>query len=104
MIKSSDDINLNPIYTITTIRGPLSRNTRCVGFYHELETAIEAVKDNAMDINEAGYYHYAVVEKVNIGIYNFEMEEHWFRWHPEKGYQPCEKPENFKRIVAFGIG
>jgi len=97
-------INKNPIYTITTLRGSLYDRNRCVGFYHELETAIKAVEDNEMDINEMGYYHYAVVEKVNIGIYNFEMEEHWFKWWPEKGYVPIDKPDNFKRIVSFGMG
>ena len=96
--------NENPIYTITTIRGSLEGGQRCVGFYHEVENAIRAVEDNAMDINELGYYHYAVVEKVNIGIYNFEMEEIWFKWHPAKGYLKIDKPENFKRIVAFGMG
>ena len=99
-----DKLNRKPIYTITTLRGSLHGGRRCVGFYHELESAITSVEENDMDINEAGYYHYAVIEKVNIGMYNFAMEELWFKWHPEKGYQVVAKPKNFKSTIAFGMG
>jgi len=99
------DINMKSIYTITTIRGTVHEGIRCVGFAHELEKAIEWVEDNAMDINECRYYWFVVIEKVSPGIYNFDMEEVWFKWHTEKGYQRLdEKPEQFKRICAWGIG
>lgn len=101
------DINKEPIYTITTVRSP-SLNSRCVGFFHELETAIKAVEDNDLDISEEGYYHYAVIEKVGPGFYNLsniDVEEHeiWFRWR-NGGYDNCFKPDQFKRTVCFGIG
>jgi len=98
-------MNTNPIYTITTLRGTIHDGIRTVGFAHDLEDAIEWVEENAMDINECDYYWYVCIEKVNPGIYNFEMEEVWFKWHRTKGYQRLtDKPEQFKRICAFGIG
>ena len=93
-----------PIFTVTTLRGALHGGTRCVGFFHEVETAIQAVEENHCDMCEEGYYHYAVVEQVSPGIYHFDGVEYWFRWHRTKGYQKCDKPENFKRVVCFGIG
>jgi hypothetical protein len=92
------------IYTVTTLRGSLYGGTRCVGFYHDVENAKHAVEENACDINECGYYHFAVIEKVTPGIYNFELDTLWYRWDSTKGYQPCEKPERFKRVICFGIG
>lgn len=98
-------MNKNPIYTITTMRGSLYGGTRCVGFFHSKEDAIEAVENNSMDINEDGYYHYCVIEATQPGIYNFLQDETWFRWHNTKGYQKLTtKPEKFRRVVCFGIG
>ena len=100
----------DPIYTITTIRSPSFGQTRCIGFFHELEIAIEAVEDNAMDMNECGYYHYALIEKVGPGFYNLayigaEDHEIWFSWHNDQHkYIRCEKPDHYKRTVCFGIG
>jgi len=96
--------NKNCIYTVTTLRGALHSGTRCVGFYHDVRDAQKAVEENAMDINECGYYHFAVIEKVNPGVYNFGMDAWWYKWHNTEGYKPCDKPERFKRVVCFGIG
>ena len=101
-------MNKAPIYTITTLRGTIHDGIRCVGFSHDLQDAIDMVEDNAMDINEAGYYHYVVIEKTNPGIYNIELDNIWFKWRNDKkggaGYQRIEKPEQFKRVAGFGIG
>jgi len=99
------EINTEPIYTITTLRGTIHDGIRCVGYTHELQTAIDMVEDNAMDINECGYYHFAVIEKVLPGFYNIDTDHVWFKWNHEKGYQRLtEKPEQFKRVCGFGIG
>ena len=96
---------MKSIYTITTLRGNIHEGIRCVGFSHELKDAIELVENNAMDINEAQYYWYVVIEKVNPGIYNGTLEQVWFKWHKGKGYQKLsETPDQFKRTCWFGIG
>lgn len=100
------ELNREPIYTVTTLRGTIHDGIRCVGFTHELQTAIDMVEDNAMDINECRYYHFAVIEKVLPGFYGIELDHVWFKWdNVKKGYQRLtEKPEQFKRICGFGIG
>lgn len=100
------EINLKPIYTITTIRGTVHEGIRTVGFAHDLKDAIEWVEDNAMDINECDYYWFVVIEKVNPGIYNFELESVWFKWNrAEQKYQKLDAvPDQFKRICGWGIG
>jgi hypothetical protein len=97
---------MNPIYTITTLRGTIHEGIRCVGFAHDLKDAIEWVEDNAMDINECDYYWYVVIEKVNPGIYNFELDHVWFKWNrAEQKYKRLDDtPDQFKRVCAFGIG
>ena len=98
-------MNKNGIYTITTLRPSLFQDHRCVGFFHEQENAIKAVEHNDGDIYEGGYYPYVVIEKSLPGIYHFEIADIWFRWNRElKCYKSCEKPDNYKRTVCFGVG
>lgn len=38
------------------------------GFYYDLGKALKAVRENWTDINEAGFYDYAVIEPHNVGL------------------------------------
>ena len=98
-------IRTEPIYTITTIRGFLAGGSRAVGYFHKFEDADVALRDNVMDINECGYYPYAVIEPVEEGIYMHPREEHWYRYNKEKDqYEPCEKPDRYKQVVGWSLG
>lgn len=93
------------IFTVTTLRGALAAHHRCVGFFYTLEEAKEAVENNDLDIAEEGYYIFCVIEEKQVGVYNFDnVNEWWYRWHGDKMYHSCEKPESFKRTVAFSMG
>ncbi len=52
--------------------------------------------------SEAGYYSYAVIERIPYEG-QIERQEMWFELTPEKA-TPCEKPERLKQIVCFTIG
>lgn len=98
-------MNGNQIYTITTIRASLYAGSRTPGFYHEFERAEQALKDNELDLNEAGYYPYAVIEEVYAGLYMFPRKEFWYKWNQEKEcYESTDKPERFKKTFGWGIG
>ena len=43
-------------------------DSRTWGFYYDLGKALEAVCHNATDINEAGFYNYAVIEPHDVGL------------------------------------
>ncbi len=79
---------------------------RCVGFFFDLQTAIDEVENNSMDISEEGYYSYCVIEEVNPGIYFFPRNEFWFKWNPETEMYDklSEKPKRYNNIACFGIG
>jgi hypothetical protein len=98
-------IKTKVIYTITTVRGYLAGGSRAVGYFHSFEDADVALRDNVMDINECGYYPYAVIEPVEEGIYMHPRDEHWYRFNKEKDqYEPCEKPERYKQVVGWSLG
>jgi len=98
-------MNENPIYTITTIRHALHAGNRAVGFAYKFEDAEQWIKDNVLNINECGYYPYAVIEPVTEGIYCYPRKEYWYKFNSEKdSYEPCEKPERFKQIVGWSLG
>jgi len=98
------EIKMDKIYTVTTLSGAAFGDSRCVGFFHELDIAKEEVENNSMDIFETSYW-YCVIEEVGPGFYNFPRLELWHKFRKDKGkYIPCEKPDNFKRICGFGIG
>jgi len=98
-------MNETPIYTITTVRAALGAGSRTVGFAHKLPDAIKWVEENALNINEEGYYPYAVIEPIKQGIYNFDHIEYWYKFNREKdSYEQCPKPERFKNVVSWGMG
>jgi hypothetical protein len=111
---------LENIYTITTICKLLPRyrkdgtsynlrDSRCVGFYLNYEEAMKTVISNNGDINEAGEYPYAVIERVTEGLYSTciaRKDSVWFEYSSDKDlYVEIEKcPTDLKRTYGFGIG
>lgn len=78
---------MDSIYTITTYRREPTRkmlfhDRRTVGWYKDLSVAIGVVERNGGDLEEAGYYHWAVIEEVPEGLYGIgkKMEPIWFEY------------------------
>lgn len=94
------------IYTITTLRRDIRNPNRCVGYYFDLNRAIDVVVNNECDIYERGYYPYCVIESVKEGLYAVERTEYWFEWDDNTAcYQRLnEKPDKFFMRCCFGIG
>jgi hypothetical protein len=96
------------IFTVTTVYGTslMDVHSRCIGYYFSEEYAIEAVLQNAGDMNEAGSYPYCVIEEMEQGIYAIPPQKiMWFKWNDEEeGYEQIEKqPEQFGQACCFGI-
>ena len=84
-------------FTITRIR--------TWGWFSDLKTAQECVKENWADIYE-GEYDRAVIEKVEEGIINLagEPKEWWYKWvgsWKKGGYKPWKKPPEYDNIIGF---
>lgn len=78
--------------------------TRVVGFYHEKENAIDAVKENAGDIWET-CYDYAIVETVEPGLYQSSHDRWIFKHNPSTGgYDEIPEPEILNHTVGITIG
>lgn len=92
-----------------------NHDSRCWGFFRSKKKAIQAVTENWTDMNEAGYYCYAVIEPHYEGLINPIIgEEMWFKAKYEKraddkeeyyctGYEPCEVPEWAKQTCGWTI-
>lgn len=100
------------IYTITMLEKvendkngwPSFGSTNIVGYYTDLDVAIEAVTSNACDINET-VYDYAVIEEVSEGLYNPSIKSYWFKYNRTKdSYEPIDEPNEVKHICGFSIG
>lgn len=92
------------MYFITTVSE--KNGNRCVGYYANEQDAIDAVIHNSCDLNEAGYYPYAVIENVGEGLYRYDQSPIWFKYNREKDeYVKSDRP-NFipSNYVGFGIG
>jgi hypothetical protein len=75
---------LKPIYTITTIKKEQNtERTRCIGYFHSENTAIQAIKRNELDLQEHDYT-YAVIERTLQGVYPYITKEIWFKWAKSK--------------------
>jgi hypothetical protein len=77
---------------------------RTWGWYTKLEYAQDAIKINACDIYEDGYYSHAVIEEMEEGILAYPIKETWYKWKGsirKGGYKPGRKPREFKNIAGF---
>lgn len=92
------------MYFITTL-GPKS-GQRCVGYYKNKEDAIDTVKNNRCDLNEAGCYPHIVIENVEEGLYQYDFEPMWFSYNDvTEEYEECKRPEYIQNcVIGFGIG
>ena len=86
----------------TTKGWPDTGCTADMGFYYDLEDAIEAMHMNACDIREC-VYDYGYVITQYPGLYRFPsyMGRIYFKWDEErKGFYEAEEPEQM-RILSF---
>jgi len=101
--------NRETIYTVTVMD---LRNTDCPGYWRtpavfsHLEDAIQAVRNNDLDISEMGSNQYAVVEKTCLNeIYPQAEERYWFEWNSvDEEYVEAQIPQKYERVYSFGIG
>lgn len=92
-------------------------DARTWGFYYDLGKALEAVHHNATDMNEAGYYDYAVIEPHDVGLLGIDKaisNTLWFRAEYEERkteagtpykccvrYKECETPKWAEHTVGW---
>lgn len=77
-------------------------DSRCVGYYKDLENAKRSIEDNSLDIHEYNYT-YAVIEQFGQGIYYHPEEIQWYVWENGK-YVESFKPEKLESTISFAIG
>ncbi len=80
------------IYTITTYRRTADRKVgnklwhdrRTVGWLSDLAVAIRVVEHNGGDLEEAGWYRWAVIDEIPEGLYGIgdgrKMDPLWFEY------------------------
>ena len=77
---------------------------RCWGYYHNKNDCIKVLHDNITDIHEY-YYNYAVIEKINEGLYSLPIEREFFEYKKNlSGFFEIEEPEWAKSHSIFAIG
>lgn len=63
------------------------------GYYWNREDAVEAVHRNVTDIHET-IYPYAIIERLEPGLFPVPREREWFGWDKEKdGFYEIETPD-----------
>ena len=103
-----------PIYTMTVLQKidrfylnkvewlPEFGDIRCVGYYFDLNDAINSVIHNNQDIYE-DMYEYCIVEEVPQGIYKHTPNRYLFKWVEDK-YVQIDEPIELNKLTNFGIG
>ena len=115
--KDENDNSPNPIFEIMLFEYPNKEmiyhkpegdipsgwpDTGCIddmGFYYELDTAIQAMNENWCDIQETCYYAGFIVCRFP-GLYYAGISRMYFLWDQEKdGFFEAEEPEIFKHVA-----
>lgn len=105
---------INAIYTVTTL-GRVKYNelfkedefahSRTVGFYTDLNDAKRCVNENWGDIYEVGSYPFALIERVETGLYGVTKDRWLYEWNnSEKGYVLREEFPFMKHYVGYSMG
>ena len=86
----------------TRIGVPDIGSARTVGYCHNKKDAIDTVLENCGDIYEATYT-YAVVERIESGLYNLATDRWFFKWNTETNqYEAIEPFIDNSGNYAFG--
>jgi hypothetical protein len=115
--KDKNSNTLNPIFEIMLFEYPNKEmiyhkpegdvlsgwpDTGCVdhvGFYYELDTAIQTMNENWGDIQET-CYHAGFILCRFPGLYQAAIHRIYFLWNEEKkGFFEAEEPEIFKHVA-----
>lgn len=115
--KNKDGNTPNPIFEIMLFEHPNKEmtyptpegnvrsgwpDTGCIdhmGFYYELDTAIQAMNENWCDIQETCYYAGFILCRFP-GLYYAGTSRMYFLWDNEKeGFFEAEEPEIFKHVA-----
>lgn len=89
------------MYFITTIKD--DEESRCIGYESNLNTAFTKVLNNACDMFEDGYYHYAVILKIQKGLYGDISEQCWFEYKNGK-VEEIPRPIALLTYIPYAIG
>ena len=98
------------VFAITNVRIDSKGNssTANMGIFEDFDLAEKLVLENAMDINEGGYYPYVVIEQLSLNsIYfigkNKDFITRWYLWEgkEEGSYKPCDQPDFAKGLVHW---
>jgi hypothetical protein len=91
----------NCIFVITALCNAI--DGRAFGWFFEFEQAEAAVRENALDMNEAGHHPWIVIEQYEPGIHCTACREWWHQF--ENGaYQSTEKPDWALQTTNWALG
>ena len=77
---------------------------RCVGYFANYEEAKDSVLKNSCDLFEK-LYNYIVIEEISEGLYEFDLNPHWFHISEDgESYYEIEKPKFAENYFGFAIG
>jgi hypothetical protein len=98
------------LYALTTFTFPAEEcddekaiitpsRSRTVGVFKAFVDAVEVLSADMGDLNEAGYYHYAVIETITWGLYPIPKEQKV--WKYDGGWEHCETlPPRVKQYLS----
>lgn len=76
--------------------------TRCIGFFHSVERAIQSVKEGGPEFYDIFGSKYILVETIEEGILKIGLKRTLFEWNG-KEYIQIDEPEIFNMICNFAI-
>ena len=97
------------IYTITRFRhNPFSTKENnsgsTVGYYADEETAKNKVENNTLDLNEAGYYPFVVIEEFAEGIHKESWKMFFYKFNRSLNKYVVQKAPKNSEITNFAMG
>lgn len=80
------------------------RHSRPLGYFFSFEEAKETILGNLGDIFEAGFYSYAVIEKIPEGLYQEPVLSCWYRLEGSNVQASLIDPPSFAKDCSWSLG
>ena len=98
-ITAFEKIQVDPIAHLPTFG-----DRRCIGFFSNIENAMEAILINKNTIYNQ-QYKYCILEEYDEGLFKYCTNRYLFVWSKEKKrYVQIDEPIEIHLVTNFGIG
>ncbi len=79
-------------------------DTRCIGFFQNLDSAISYIAEHPTKIFDT-IYKYCIIEQIDEGAYKYSKNRYLYEYNePSNNYNQIDEPIILNKVTNFSMG